>query len=97
MSVTITLLIGGQPLDAVIDDDALATIAAAITPTSTAQEWFDVKGAAAYMDVSPERVRKLKARHAIAYAQEAPGCRVLFRRADLDDYLTEYRDERRST
>jgi excisionase family DNA binding protein len=98
MSVTITLLIGGQPLEAVLDDAALAAIAAAISPTDTTwQEWFNVEDAAAYMDVSPERVRKLIARRAIAFSQEGPGCRVFLRRTDLDTYLNEQRHERKKT
>jgi hypothetical protein len=79
----------------VLTDTALATIAAAITHTDTTQqEWFNVESAAVYMDVSPERVRKLIARRAIVYSQEAPGCRVFLRRADLDAYLNEHRHER---
>jgi len=49
--------------------------------------WLDVPTAAKYMSVSPERVRKLIARNAIPYSQEAPGCRVLIERRALDQHL----------
>lgn len=50
-------------------------------------EWMSVETAAGYLDVSPERVRKLVARREIPFSQEAPGCRVFFRRADLDKWM----------
>src|SRR4051812_16623522 len=53
-------------------------------------EWMSVETAARYLDVSPERVRKLQARRDIPYCQEARGCRVLFRRRDLDDWMASY-------
>jgi excisionase family DNA binding protein len=98
VSVTVTVEMNGTPVPLVLTDDALAIIAAAISPTDTArQEWLNVDSAAAYMDVSAERVRKLIARRAIAYSQEGPGCRVLLNRRDLDAYLIDHRHERRST
>jgi excisionase family DNA binding protein len=47
-------------------------------------EWMSIPTAARYLDVSPERVRKLIARHALPAHREAPGCRVFLRRRDLD-------------
>jgi excisionase family DNA binding protein len=58
-------------------------------------EWLSVETAARYLDVSPERLRKLQARREIPYHQEAPGCRVLFRRRDLDEWMTGFRQPAR--
>lgn len=54
-------------------------------------EWMCVETAARYLDVPKERVRKLKARHEIPFHQEGPGCRVLFRRRDLDAWMGGFR------
>ena len=54
-------------------------------------EWMSVEKAAKYLDVSPERLRKLQARREIPFHQEAPGCRVFFRRHDLDDWMSGFR------
>jgi excisionase family DNA binding protein len=50
--------------------------------------------AARYLDVSPERVRKLQARREIPFAQEAPGCRVSFSRRELDAWMRTFRQGR---
>lgn len=52
-----------------------------------AQEWFAIESVARYLDVAPERVRKLVARRAIPYYQEGPGCRVHLRRRELDEWM----------
>ena len=54
-------------------------------------EWMSVETAARYLDVSEERVRKLKDRREIPHYQEAPGCRVFFRRSDLDEWMGGFR------
>jgi excisionase family DNA binding protein len=96
VTVAVTVAFNGVRVPLELDDDALAAIAAALTPTTEpAREWFNVDSAAAYMDVTPERVRKLIALRAITYSQEGPGCRVLIRRTDLDAYLAEHRHERK--
>jgi len=51
-------------------------------------EWMSGEKAAKYLDVSAERLRKLQARRQIPFHQEAPGCRVFFRRRDLDDWMS---------
>jgi len=48
---------------------------------------MNVATCARYLDVSPERVRKLVATRRIPYSQEAPGCRVFFRRSELDEWM----------
>jgi len=50
-------------------------------------EWMSVETAARYLDVSEERVRKLKDRGALTCYQEGPGCRVFFRRTELDQAM----------
>jgi excisionase family DNA binding protein len=54
-------------------------------------EWLDVPGAAAYLSVSQERIRKLQARGELPHYQEAPGCRVLFNRSELDAAMRRWR------
>jgi excisionase family DNA binding protein len=51
-------------------------------------EWMSVETAARYLDASEERVRKLKDRREIPHYQEGPGCRVFFRRSELDDWMS---------
>jgi excisionase family DNA binding protein len=58
--------------------------------------WMSVDTAARYLDVSPERVRKLIARREIPFYQEAPGCRVLFQRAELDGWMTSFQQPSRA-
>jgi excisionase family DNA binding protein len=66
--------------------------ASATAPHDSAwPEWMSVPTAARYLDVSEERVRKLKDRGAIRCHQEAPGCRVFFRRSDLDEAMAALR------
>lgn len=54
-------------------------------------EWMAIETAAAYMDVPVERLRKLKERGAIPHYQEGPGCRIFFRRSELDDWMATFR------
>jgi len=57
------------------------------SPASSWPEWMSVDTAARYLDVPVERVRKLKERRELPYYQDAPGCRVFFRRAELDAWM----------
>ena len=54
-------------------------------------EWMSVETAARYLDVSPERVRKLQGRGELPFHQEGPRCRVFFRRSDLDEAMAGWR------
>ena len=54
-------------------------------------EWMAIETAARYLDVSPHRLRKLVSRREIPFHQEDKGCRVLFRRGDLDDWMSSFR------
>jgi excisionase family DNA binding protein len=53
-------------------------------------EWMAIETAARYLDVSPQRLRKLVAQRRIPYHQEDKGCRILFRRRDLDDWMSSF-------
>src|SRR4051794_17246091 len=83
----------GAPLE--MDEAALAAIAAALPdePISCSAwpEWMSVDTAARYLDVSPERLRKLTARRQIPQHQEGHGCRVFFHRPDLDAWMHDQR------
>jgi excisionase family DNA binding protein len=79
--------------------EALAERAAAIVLTrldnrSTSDAWpefMNVATAARYLDVSEERIRKLKDRRQIPYYQGGPRCRVSFRRTELDTWMASFR------
>jgi excisionase family DNA binding protein len=47
-------------------------------------EWLDSRRAAKYLGVHRDTLRKLAAERAIASEQEGAGCKLYFRRADLD-------------
>jgi excisionase family DNA binding protein len=90
----------GSPLVLPIPDTVVEVIAEHVArllavgtppPTDPWPEWMSVETAARYLDVSPERIRKLLARGELPYYQAAPGCRILFRRSELDDSLAAFR------
>jgi excisionase family DNA binding protein len=88
VSVTVTVELNGVAVPMTLDDDALAVIAAQLGRDRDAwPEWMSVETASRYLDAPVERLRKLQARRAIPYHQEGPGCRVFFRRADLDGWM----------
>jgi excisionase family DNA binding protein len=78
-------------LRALIRDEVLALLPHAETDRDAWPEWMSVETAARYLDVSPERVRKLQARGEIPYYQEAPGCRVMFNRRELNAWMQAFR------
>ena len=58
--------------------------------------YMDVPTASRYLGFpTPEPLRKLIARRAVAVVQEAPGHRVALARDDLDAYMREHRQEAR--
>jgi excisionase family DNA binding protein len=90
-----------------IPDEVVNAIAAALTErllpilrsaTSAEQwpEWMAIDTAARYLDVSPQRLRKLVARRQIPFHQEDTGCRILFRRSDLDQWMAGFRVDTRT-
>jgi hypothetical protein len=46
--------------------------------------WIDAKGAASYLSMSRHAVHKLTAARAIPFEQDAPRCKLWFKRSDLD-------------
>jgi excisionase family DNA binding protein len=59
------------------------------------REWLNVASAAAYMECSEERLRKLIARRALPYYSEGRGCRISLRRSEVDDYMLTLRQAAR--
>jgi excisionase family DNA binding protein len=51
---------------------------------SAADEWFDSRHAAEYLGVHRDTLRKLAAERAIPSEQDGPGCKLYFRRSELD-------------
>jgi excisionase family DNA binding protein len=54
-------------------------------------EWMNAETAARYLDISEERIRKLKDRRKIPHYQEGPGHRIFFRRSELDEWMAAFR------
>jgi len=54
-------------------------------------EWMNIDSAASYLDCTKERIRKLVTRLEIPFHQEAPGCRIFFRRSELDSWMASSR------
>jgi excisionase family DNA binding protein len=78
-------------LDALFDTLA-ARVAAAVlehlgrASTDDASEWLDSRSAAEYLGVHRDTLRKLAAERAIPVHQDGRGCKLFFRRADLDEW-----------
>jgi excisionase family DNA binding protein len=47
-------------------------------------DWFDSRNAAEYLGIHRDTLRKLAAERAIPTEQDGPGCKLYFRRSDLD-------------
>jgi len=48
--------------------------------------WLDARGAAEYLGVHRDTLRKLAAQRAIPTHQNGPGCKLYFRRYELDEW-----------
>lgn len=48
------------------------------------EEWYDSRHAAEYLGVHRDTLRKLVAARSIPAEQDGPGCKLYFRRSDLD-------------
>lgn len=69
-----------------IADRVAAAIADRLTTHNDGDgEWFDSRHAAEYLGVHRDTLRKLAAERAIPSEQDRPGCKLYFRRSDLDD------------
>lgn len=78
-------------LDALIAEVADRVAAAVVAQIGTASsdalpEWLDSRRAAEYLGVHRDTLRKLAAERAIPAEQDGPGCKLFFRRADLDEW-----------
>ncbi len=51
-----------------------------------AAEWLDARGAAGYLGIHRDTLRKLAAQRAIPTHQDGPGCKLFFRRDELDEW-----------
>ena len=49
-------------------------------------EWLDSRGAAEYLGIHRDTLRKLAAARAIPVHQDGRGCKLFFRRSDLDEW-----------
>ncbi len=59
-------------------------------------EWLDTRAAADYLGVHRDTLRKLAAERSIPTHQEAPGCKLYFRRDELDEWRRSGRAPRTS-
>jgi excisionase family DNA binding protein len=92
VTVVVTVLVNGAPVPVELDQAALNAIAAAMpAPTEPWPEHMGVERAAAYLDISPESLRKLVGRRRIPFHQEGKGCRLSFSRCDLDEWMATQR------
>lgn len=65
--------------------DAVAARLAKSTPEAI-PEWLDSRAAAEYLGLHRDTLRKLAAERAIPAEQDGPGCKLFFRRSDLDEW-----------
>lgn len=64
-----------------------ARLAEQATSTSAdTAEWLDSRHAAEYLGVHRDTLRKLAAERSIPSEQDGPGCKLYFRRSDLDGW-----------
>lgn len=94
------------PVELVLPASAIETLASAVTShvieeldapePAERSPWMSVATAARYLDVSEERLRKLIQRREVPFYQEAPRCRVLLNRADLDNWMSRFRQSARA-
>lgn len=68
--------------------DALAERLGEVAPTPSRSPWLDVPGAAAYLTMTPEALRKAAKRGLLpAHQPFGPGSRYFFHRAELDEHI----------
>jgi excisionase family DNA binding protein len=53
---------------------------------ATVEEWMDARSAAEYLGVHRDTLRKLAAERAVPVHQDGPGCKLYFRRDELDEW-----------
>jgi excisionase family DNA binding protein len=81
------------PLETLVMESLLAQLADRLATAVVEQirgasevgdDWFDSRHAADYLGVHRDTLRKLAAERAIPSEQDGPGCKLYFRRSDLD-------------
>ncbi|HTX13174.1 MAG TPA: helix-turn-helix domain-containing protein [Solirubrobacteraceae bacterium] len=81
---------GGDGLDVVLahlaDLVAERLMACLSAPVEEADEWLDTRKAAEYLGVHRDTIRRLAAERVIPSEQEGAGCKLYFRRKDLDTW-----------
>ena len=73
-----------QLLDHIADRLAAVIAERLVASDNRDDEWFDSRHAAEYLGVHRDTLRKLAAERAIPSEQDGPGCKLYFRRSDLD-------------
>ncbi|HUA46023.1 MAG TPA: helix-turn-helix domain-containing protein [Solirubrobacteraceae bacterium] len=73
-----------QLLDHIADRLAAVITDRLVVSDNRPDEWFDSRHAADYLGVHRDTLRKLAAERAIPSEQDGPGCKLYFRRSDLD-------------
>jgi excisionase family DNA binding protein len=81
----------GSLLDALIDQLAVRVVErlagatnALLAGQPTGDDWLDSRHAAEYLGMHRDTLRKLAAERTIRSEQDGPGCKLYFRRSDLD-------------
>lgn len=93
LSLAASAGMSGEPsmLDAVIEDIVERVASAVVSGLAANQEpdlgeWLDSRGAAEYLGVHRDTLRKLAAERTIPSHQDGRGCKLFFKRSDLDDW-----------
>lgn len=68
---------------------------AAPTAQAAQAEWLDARDAAAYLGIHRDTLRKLAAGREVSVHQDGPGCKLYFRRDELDEWRRSSRASRR--
>ena len=86
----------GDDLSRVVIDQLLSRLADLIserlvgrladTSERKAEEWMDARSAAEYLGLHRDTVRKLAAERSLPAHQDGPGCKLFFRRGELDEW-----------
>ncbi len=76
-----------ERLLAQLADCVAAAIIDRLQPTTgSADDWLDSRHAAQYLGLHRDTLRRLAAERALPSEQDGPGCKLYFRRSDLDDW-----------
>ncbi len=67
-----------------VAEEVTARLAGAVP--EAAPEWLDSRGAAEYLGLHRDTLRKLAAERAIPAVQDGRGCKLFFLRTDVDEW-----------